>query len=95
MREVVWQRVWVALAAMEGLEWLRVELYLANPFEGVIWTENEWCLWPEVRRVTRPSHWELILPFAANAETREETLPCTITRKVVDLDALRRRLGHS
>lgn len=73
---------------MEGLEWLIIELILFDPVEGSIWSENEWRFWPEIKRITSPSHFELILPFPAAASTQEETLLCTITRNLVDFDAL-------
>ena len=83
-REKLWIGVWKALATMEGLEWLRVELTITRPWEGPLWTEKEWTLLEGVKAVTRPSHFELILPFPAADSTREETLPCTITRRLVE-----------
>jgi len=87
-REILWVGVWKALAAMEGLEWLRVELRLVQPLDASIWTDLEWTLWEGIKKVTSPSHFELILPFPAAASTREETLPCTIIRQVVDVSHL-------
>lgn len=80
--EILWVDIWDALAAMDGLRWLRVELRLARPHQASEWTEREWTLWEGIRKVTRPSHFELILPFPAAASTLEETLPCTIIRRV-------------
>lgn len=79
---VLWVEIWKALAAMKGLEWLRVELRFFNPWETEAWTDLEWSLWDGVKKVTRPPHFELILPFPAAASTQEETLPCTIIRVV-------------
>ena len=81
---VLWVGIWKALAVMEGLEWLRVEIDTNRPWNNQRWTELEWTLWDDVKQVTRPSHFELILPFSAAASTREETLPCTIIRRVED-----------
>ncbi|RYP82409.1 hypothetical protein DL769_001663 [Monosporascus sp. CRB-8-3] len=81
--EILWVDIWEALAAMEGLKWLRVELRIAMPHLAPEWTEREWTLWEGIKKVTRPSHFELILPFPAAASTREETLPCTIIRRVM------------
>ena len=81
---VRWVGIWKALAAMEGLEWLRVELQTTRPWNNWRWTELEWTLWDDVKQVTRPTHFELILPFPAATSTREETLPCTIIRRVED-----------
>ena len=78
----LWVGIWKALAAMEGLQWLRVELKFFNPWETEAWTDLEWSLWEGVKKVTRPPHFELILPFPAAASTQEETLPCTIIRVV-------------
>ncbi|KAL8930404.1 MAG: hypothetical protein Q9208_000587 [Pyrenodesmia sp. 3 TL-2023] len=74
-REILWVDIWDALAAMEGLQWLRVELRLSRPLQAPEWTEREWTLWEAIKNVTRPSHFELVLPFPAAASTREETLP--------------------
>lgn len=87
-QEVAWAGIWDGLEAMEGLEWLRVELRLAVPPDAPEWTGLEWTLWEAIRKVTRPSHFKLILPFPAAAETREETLPCKITRRVVQIPGL-------
>ncbi|RYP63765.1 hypothetical protein DL771_009126 [Monosporascus sp. 5C6A] len=81
--EILWEEIWEALAAMEGLKWLKVELRLARPHQAPEWTEREWTLWEGIKKVTHPSHFELILPFPAAASTREETLPCTIIRRVI------------
>ncbi|RYP54764.1 hypothetical protein DL768_000492 [Monosporascus sp. mg162] len=81
--EILWVDIWEALAAMEGLKWLKVELRLAQPHQASEWTELEWTLWEGIKKVTHPSHFELILPFPAAASTREETLPCTIIRRVM------------
>lgn len=81
-REILWVDIWDALAAMKGLQWLRVELRLSRPLQAPEWTEREWTLWEGIKKVTRPSHFELILPFPAAASTREETLPCTVIRRV-------------
>ena len=79
--EILWVGMWKALAAMEGLEWLSVELRIvAAAWEAEEWTKREWTLWEGVKAVTRSSHFELILPFPAAASTREETLPCTVIR---------------
>lgn len=80
-RENLWRDIWDALATMTGLKWLRVELTLARPHQAPEWTESEWTLWEGVKKVTQPSHFELILPFPAAASTREESLPCTIIRR--------------
>lgn len=88
-QEVLWVGIWKSLAAMEGLKWLRVELKLALGWEASLWTDLEWTLWEDVKKVTRPSHFELILPFPAASSTRQETLPCTI-RRVEDLSCMER-----
>ncbi|PON19213.1 hypothetical protein C2W62_03910 [Candidatus Entotheonella serta] len=82
--EVLWVATWEALAAMEGLEWLRVEVEIKMfyPREAEEYTEREYTLWELIKKVTRPSHFELILPFPAAESTREETLPCTIIRRI-------------
>ena len=67
---------------MEGLKWLRVELKLFTPWETETWTDLEWGLLEGVKKVTRPQHFELILPFPAAASTKEETLPCNVIRVV-------------
>lgn len=82
-REILWVDVWDALAAMEGLKWLRVELVFVWLQQVSEWTERESTLWEGIRKVTRPEHFELILPFPAAASTREATLPCTIIRRVI------------
>lgn len=82
--EMLWVDIWEALAAMEGLEWLRVEVRITEPHRALEWTEREWTFWEMIKKVTRPSHFELILPFPAAASTREETLPCTIIRRVIN-----------
>lgn len=74
--------IWKSLSAMEGLEWLRIELKIsAAPWEAAEWTKLEWTLWDDVKKVTRPSFFELILPFPAAASTQEEILPCTVIRR--------------
>lgn len=80
----LWVETWETLAAMEGLNWLRYRLKISMPHLAPEYTEQEWTLWEGVRKVTRPSHFELILHFPAAESTREETLPCTIIRRVVD-----------
>lgn len=80
--EILWMDIWDTLAAMEGLKWLRVELSLARPHQASEWTELEWSLWEGVKKVTHTSHFELVLPFPAAASTQEETLPCTIIRRL-------------
>lgn len=84
--EILWVDIWNVLAAMEGLKWLRVELELAQPHQAPEWTEIEWTLWEGIKKVTRPSHFELILPFPAATSTREEALPCTVIRRVLSYD---------
>lgn len=71
---------------MEGLEWLRVELRLARPLQVSEWTEDEWTLWEGIKKVTRPSHFELVLPFPAAASNQEDILPCTVVRRVMGVD---------
>ena len=75
---ILWVDVWDALAAMEGLKWLRFELTLFQTTPVEEWEGLEWTLLVGVRKVTRPSHFELILPFPAAALVGEEPLPCTI-----------------
>lgn len=79
---VYWVKIWETLAAMEGLGWLRFALTISMPHQAPEYTEQEWTLWEYVRKVTRPSHFELILPFPAAESTREETLPCNVIRRV-------------
>lgn len=82
--EILWVEVWEALAAMKGLEWLRVELRITQSLWVSEWTRLECTFWELIKKVTRPTHFELILPFPAAASTREEILPCTIIRQVND-----------
>ncbi|EEY15057.1 predicted protein [Verticillium alfalfae VaMs.102] len=80
--EVLWLRIWDALAAMEGLAWLKFALRLnpaAQAWEHE-WTERESMILSSIKKVTRPSFFEVTLPFPAAASTQEETLPCTIIR---------------
>lgn len=85
--ETLWENIWPALAAMEGLQWLTVELTLARTVvDTTYFTELESTMWEPVKKVTRPSHFELILPFPAAPSTREETLPCTIIRRLRSTD---------
>ncbi|KAL2202608.1 hypothetical protein CC79DRAFT_1400916 [Sarocladium strictum] len=78
--ERLWVEVWDAFAAMEGPQWLRVEVELARPYQAPEWKEIEGGLWQGIRKVTRPSYFELVLPWPAAASTDESTLPCTIIR---------------
>lgn len=80
--ERLWRWFWVALASMKGLRWLRVELRLARPIGDPAWTEQEHVLWWDVKRVTSPGFFELVLPWPAHPSTSEEVLPCTIVRKI-------------
>lgn len=80
---VFWVKLWETLAAMEGLEWLRFALRISVPQQAPEYTEQEWTMWEGVRKGTRPSHFELILPVpAAEESTQEETLLCTVIRRV-------------
>lgn len=79
---VLWVETWETLAVMEGLEWLRYALMISIPLAAPEYTEQEWTLWEGVKKVTRPSHFELILPFPAAESMREETLLCTVIRRV-------------
>ena len=80
----IWWHVWEALGRMTGLEWLNVELRFADLDDLHVWSGKECTLLEYVKIVTvRPRHFELILPWPASEETREEELPYTI-RRVVD-----------
>ncbi|OAA53067.1 hypothetical protein ISF_09021 [Cordyceps fumosorosea ARSEF 2679] len=83
-REKLWVDVWRALAALEGLEWLHFEMSLGFNYPVLVaeWKGLEASILALVRPVTRPSHFELILPFPADAATEDATLPCTITRRL-------------
>jgi hypothetical protein len=66
-----WKAAWAILAAMEGLEYLRVELVVINPADHIQWTTTEKQLLMPVRQVTRPKCIELILPFPGNPNLEE------------------------
>lgn len=80
--EILWMDIWEALSALKGLQWLRFELSIFHWHLAHEWTELEWTLWQDARKVTSPSYFELILPFPAAASTREDTLPCTAIRRI-------------
>lgn len=80
----LWVGTWEALAAMEGLEWLRYMVAISMPHMAPEYSGLEGTLLEHVRKVTAPSHFELILPWPAAEETREETLPCIVIRRVGD-----------
>jgi len=85
--DIIWVKVWDAMAAMEGLKWLTFELMLARTLvETAEFTKHEWTILEGVRKVTRPTHFVLILPFPAAASTREEMLPCTVIRRLRSQD---------
>ena len=62
--------VWGILAAMEGLDYLRVELVI-NPVDALHWTMAEEQILKPLRKVTRPRSFELILPFPRNPNINE------------------------
>jgi hypothetical protein len=80
--EKIWTSLWEALAVMERLKWLRVELMPVSPIDWPLWGEREQSLCNVVRKVTRPDFFELVLPWPAAADAPEQTLPCTLVRKV-------------
>ncbi|KAH6690665.1 hypothetical protein F5X68DRAFT_260061 [Plectosphaerella plurivora] len=80
--EKIWIDLWEALAAMKRLKWLRVELMPVVPMDGPVWVKREHTMCSVLRKVTSPEFFELVLPWPAGADAREETLPCSIVRKV-------------
>lgn len=83
-REKLWVDVWKALAALDGLEWLWCEMSLGFNYPVFVaeWRGLEASILAPVRTVTRPTRFELILPFPADTATEVDTLPCTITRRL-------------
>ncbi|KAL2202649.1 hypothetical protein CC79DRAFT_1164578 [Sarocladium strictum] len=74
-----WALLWETLAAMDNLRWLRFELLLYNYEQTVdTWTAKLDRLLMPVKLVTRPAHFELILPFGIGKWAQE--LPCQVTR---------------
>ena len=70
-------QVWRALASMEGLQNLLVEVIILSPSNLAPWTAREAALMKPARAVTGPKHFELILPRNADPATLKE-LPCQV-----------------
>ncbi|MCJ1438736.1 hypothetical protein MMC27_008126 [Xylographa pallens] len=70
-------QVWRALASMEGLQNLLVEVVVRSPSYPAPWTAREASLLKPARAVTRPNRFELILPCNADPSSLKE-LPCKI-----------------
>lgn len=54
-----WYRVWQTLSSMQGLEYLRVHISIANRGHYDLWKAEDFEI---VKGVTRPAKFELILP---------------------------------
>jgi hypothetical protein len=74
-----WSDTWENLAAMEGLEYLRVALIIP-PMDAIYWIDQEQQLLKCVKRVTAPLRFELTLPFPASPKS--EQLPNAIIHRV-------------
>ncbi|KAK0385782.1 hypothetical protein NLU13_6959 [Sarocladium strictum] len=74
-----WPLIWETLAAMTNLRWLRFEVRLVSYDSYVgVWVKNMDEALRPVKMVTKPSHFELILPFDVGDWARE--LPCQVVR---------------
>jgi hypothetical protein len=72
-----WFLIWETLAAMDNLQWLRFEvMLLAHDVYVRWWTANLERVLRPVKMVTKPAHFELILPFDVGDWAQE--LPCQV-----------------
>ncbi|KAL2206961.1 hypothetical protein CC79DRAFT_1335192 [Sarocladium strictum] len=74
-----WSNLWKSLAALQGLRWLRVEMVIPHQYPFVEdWIGDLDLVLDPVKMVTRPEHFELLIPF--DVGERGVGLPCKLVR---------------